>query len=35
MGNGNILFHEKGHDTKSLRTPALDSGYSKTTFPMH
>ena len=24
MGNGNILFHEKGHDTKSLRTPALE-----------
>ena len=25
MGNGKIVFHEKGHDTKSLRTPALDN----------
>ena len=24
MGNSNILFYEKGHDKKSLRTPGLD-----------
>ena len=28
MGNSKVLFHEKGHDKKSLRTPALVVYYS-------